>query len=222
MAAARAIDPARRPPLARRGSSTESSPAQSPRQSREPSPKGGDDQRVRVFVRLRPPSKGDGEPIVRTDAARRLIWLGANRDGCVAGAGPGAAAPMQFEVDRVLTPAEDQGAVFGEVAQPVVEAVSRGATGCIMCYGQTGAGKTYTLAGGGGGGEGGIVGRTLRQLLPAGAAAGAAPLRMAYVQVCTELLTKHGPACAGTSAYAQHAHTERAGVHGAAAGLAPA
>ena len=129
--------------------------------------------------------------MVRTDAARRLIWLGAERDG---GGGGGAAPadPVQFEVDRVLTPAEDQAAVYAEVAQPVVEAVSHGATGCIMCYGQTGAGKTYTLAGGGGGDEGGgggIVERTLRQLLPAGAAAaGAAPLRMAYVQVYMELL----------------------------------
>ena len=132
-------------------------------------------------MRLRPPSKGDGDPMVRTDAARRLIWLGADRDSSAAC----AAAPVQFEVDRVLTPAEDQAAVFNEVAQPVVEAVAHGATGCIMCYGQTGAGKTYTLAGGGSGGaEGGIVERTLRQLLPAGAAAGAAPLRMAYVQVC--------------------------------------
>ena len=26
-------------------------------------------------MRLRPPGKGDGEPMVRTDAARRLIWL---------------------------------------------------------------------------------------------------------------------------------------------------
>ena len=137
-------------------------------------------------MRLRPPSKGDGEPTVRTDAARRLIWLGADRDGGAGGAAP--AEPVQFEVDRVLTPAEDQAAVYNEVAQPVVEAVSHGATGCIMCYGQTGAGKTYTLAGGGSGGEGGIVERTLRQLLPAGAAAGAAPLRMAYVQVYMELL----------------------------------
>jgi hypothetical protein len=62
---------------------------------------------------------------------------------------------VQFEVDRVLTPAEDQAAVYNEVAQPVVEAVALGATGCIMCYGQTGSGKTYTLAGGGGGAGGG-------------------------------------------------------------------
>ena len=128
---------------------------------------------MRVFVRLRPPGKGDGEPMVRTDAARRLIWLGAERDGGGAG-GAAPADPVQFEVDRVLTPAEDQAAVYAEVAQPVVEAVSHGATGCIMCYGQTGAGKTYTLAGGGGGDEdggGGIVERALRQLLPAGAGA---------------------------------------------------
>ena len=111
--------------------------------------------------------------MVRTDAARRLIWLGAERDGGGAG-GAAPADPVQFEVDRVLTPAEDQAAVYAEVAQPVVEAVAHGATGCIMCYGQTGAGKTYTLAGGGGGDEGGgggIVERTLRQLLPAGAGA---------------------------------------------------
>ena len=65
-------------------------------------------------MRLRPPSKGDGEPMVRADAARRLIWLGAERDGGGAG-GAAPADPVQFEVDRVLTPAEDQAAVYAEV-----------------------------------------------------------------------------------------------------------
>ena len=111
---------------------------------------------MRVFVRLRPPGKGDGEPMVRTDAARRLIWLGADRDGSGAG-GAAPADPVQFEVDRVLTPAEDQAAVYAEVAQPVVEAVSHGATGCIMCYGQTGAGKSFTLANESAGQEGVMI-----------------------------------------------------------------
>ena len=157
--------------------------------------------------------------MVRTDAARRLIWLGAERDG--GGAGGGAPAdPVQFEVDRVLTPAEDQAAVYAEVAQPVVEAVSHGATGCIMCYGQTGAGKTYTLAGGGGGDEGGgggIVERTLRHLLPAGAGAANPnpdpspnrnPIPSPNPNPSSE---RRGAAADGV----------RAGVHGAAAGPTP-
>ena len=102
---------------------------------------------------------------MRTDAARRLVWLSTDDTA--------ASGPLQFEVDRVLTAAEDQAAVYCEVAHGVVDAVARGATGCIMCYGQTGTGKTYTLAGGGGapsalafGANSGIVERALRQLLP--------------------------------------------------------
>ena len=52
--------------------------------------------------------------MVRADAARRLIWLGAERVGGGAG-GAAPADPVQFEVDRVLTPAEDQAAVYAEV-----------------------------------------------------------------------------------------------------------
>lgn len=37
--------------------------------------------------------------------------------------------------------------------KPVVNAVMEGYTGCVMCYGQTGAGKSYTLANEASGGD---------------------------------------------------------------------
>ena len=44
---------------------------------------------------------------------------------------------------------QDERAVEDEAARPLVSAVAAGGTACLMCYGQTGTGKTYTLGGGG-------------------------------------------------------------------------
>ena len=46
----------------------------------------------------------------------------------------------------------------------VVSAVLEGINGCIMCYGQTGAGKTHTLGNVANGTEG-VVWRALHQIL---------------------------------------------------------
>eukprot|EP01028_Stygiella_incarcerata_P008109 TRINITY_DN3446_c0_g1_i1.p1 TRINITY_DN3446_c0_g1~~TRINITY_DN3446_c0_g1_i1.p1 ORF type:complete len:836 (+),score=260.83 TRINITY_DN3446_c0_g1_i1:145-2508(+) len=54
---------------------------------------------------------------------------------------------FSFKFDRILhnTPQET---VYNEIASDVVKSVLEGYNGTIMCYGQTGAGKTFTMTGG--------------------------------------------------------------------------
>jgi kinesin family protein 6/9 len=54
-----------------------------------------------------------------------------------------------FRFDQVLPPGVDQAGVFRLVASDVVDGALGGYNGCILAYGQTGAGKTFTMSGGG-------------------------------------------------------------------------
>ena len=47
---------------------------------------------------------------------------------------------------QVLTETASQADVYHAAVQPIVEDVLNGYNGTIMAYGQTGAGKTYTLS----------------------------------------------------------------------------
>ncbi|CAI7831189.1 unnamed protein product, partial [Closterium sp. NIES-53] len=53
---------------------------------------------------------------------------------------------MEFEFDSVLPPTATQADVYQVAAKPVVADVLNGYNGTVMAYGQTGAGKTYTLS----------------------------------------------------------------------------
>ena len=94
---------------------------------------------MQVFVRMRPSlDESDGKPVMRTDTTRKLLWLDAADT-----AGP----PLQFEYDGVLAAEDGQERVYTEIAQPLVDAATVGRAACLMCYGQTGTGKTYTFGG---------------------------------------------------------------------------
>ncbi|RLN89948.1 hypothetical protein BBJ28_00017505, partial [Nothophytophthora sp. Chile5] len=54
-----------------------------------------------------------------------------------------------FRFDQVLSPRVDQAGVFAAAASDVVDGALGGYNGCILAYGQTGAGKTFTMSGGG-------------------------------------------------------------------------
>ena len=82
--------------------------------------------------------ESDGKPVMRTDTTRKLLWLDAADT-----AGP----PLQFEYDGVLAAEDGQERVYTEIAQPLVDAATVGRAACLMCYGQTGTGKTYTFGG---------------------------------------------------------------------------
>lgn len=53
---------------------------------------------------------------------------------------------LTFELNHVFTHTDDQNLVFEEV-DPLISSVLDGYNACIMAYGQTGAGKTYTMLG---------------------------------------------------------------------------
>ncbi|KAF1775016.1 Kinesin-like protein [Phytophthora cactorum] len=54
-----------------------------------------------------------------------------------------------FRFDQVLSPGIDQAGVFRWVGSDVVDGALSGYNSCILAYGQTGAGKTFTMSGGG-------------------------------------------------------------------------
>jgi hypothetical protein len=92
---------------------------------------------VRVFVRVRPQFEDEGlmscsfpdENTVRVSAAN---------------VGGSAVPKRDFELDRVFGPHVDQAELFEEI-QPIVQSVFDGYNACVLAYGQTGAGKTYTM-----------------------------------------------------------------------------
>jgi hypothetical protein len=157
---------------------------------------------VRVAVRIRPPVRAD-EMVGGAAAAREsnavhfsgsTLWLlpHSNADGA---GGERQAAARQFGFDWVLGPESTQAHVFAELCEQtrVVDGVLGGVNGCVMAYGQTGAGKTHTLSHLREGDEG-IVPRALQLLFariaaesaPSAASPGAWSVELAYVQIYME------------------------------------
>ena len=69
--------------------------------------------------------------------------------------GPFQQFNVSFSLEATLTDLRNhvtgdganQGTVYSQAAEGVVESVLKGYNGCVMCYGQTGTGKTYTMMG---------------------------------------------------------------------------
>lgn len=118
--------------------------------------------------------------LLRTDSSQKLVWV----DGSDA-----SSSPLQFEFDGVLAMNDGQQLVYSQVAQPLVDATIAGRSACLMCYGQTGTGKTYTFGGGEvlrsasiSQSEHGVLGRALQNLMERMEPLGLS-LSMCYVQV---------------------------------------
>ncbi|KAL3656776.1 hypothetical protein V7S43_018335 [Phytophthora oleae] len=101
-------------------------------------------KRVRVCIRVRPTTEPLGhvghDGAVVINEQEQSISMVTNT---VSGGG------TSFRFDQVLSPAIDQGGVFRSVGAEVVDGALGGYNGCILAYGQTGAGKTFTMSGGG-------------------------------------------------------------------------
>ena len=130
--------------------------------------------RVRVTVRVRPEvsdrEQGTGHLLCQ---GGRLWLVEGGKDADGAGGSSGMASPRgnkestrQFVFDAALPPLTTQEEVFNATCLEtgVLKGVTEGFNGCVMCYGQTGAGKTHTL-GNAVAGQEGIVPRALRYLL---------------------------------------------------------
>ncbi|BBN13099.1 hypothetical protein MPTK1_6g00780 [Marchantia polymorpha subsp. ruderalis] len=101
----------------------------------------GDGERVRVTVRLRPPTKAE-----QRDDEGPFIFLDTDRNTVVLRRTGSFEAFTEFQFDGVLPSGCQQVDVYNTAARPVVLDVLQGYNGTIMAYGQTGAGKTYTLS----------------------------------------------------------------------------
>lgn len=95
----------------------------------------------------------------------------------------------------VWGPEASQSEVFKSVGAPQVHAVLSGVNASVIAYGQTGAGKTYTVCGGGTPATAGIASRAVRQLFagavgaPAlGAVHGSFSVRVSFCEVYGEAI----------------------------------
>lgn len=123
------------------------------------SAQGGASHRIRVVVRLRPTK---AEATIRVDLGARTLTVPNSRspiDGAPQGVSKGAvdhtAEGLRFGVDAIYDTGASQRDVFDGECAPLVAGVLEGVTGTLLAYGQTGAGKTYTVLGKGGATSGG-------------------------------------------------------------------
>ena len=102
---------------------------------------------IRVFCRVRPPSKIDTEaarityPDNESDS-KELEVMGVPEKSSL---GTITTKTNAFAFDRVFGPQSANADVFGEISQLVQSALD-GYNVCIFCYGQTGSGKTFTMS----------------------------------------------------------------------------
>jgi kinesin family protein C1 len=102
---------------------------------------------IRVMCRVRPTHESETQPakIAFPDAdtdSREVAVQGPDKQSAM---GNVTTANYSYNFDRVFAPASQNGEVFEEISQLVQSALD-GYNVCIFCYGQTGAGKTYTMS----------------------------------------------------------------------------
>lgn len=100
---------------------------------------------VRVLVRVRPPNAREiasGYAKALTVHEQRAITL-HNRSN----ARESVKGSSCYAYDHVCDEAVTQEEIFQRVGRDVVDGVVEGYHGCVLAYGQTGAGKTYTMQG---------------------------------------------------------------------------
>ena len=106
-------------------------------------------ENVRVLVRVRPPNARELDGgYAKSIHAHSDTQLSVTRAGSAAHAGAhGTMTSSSFAYDYVCDETQSQEAIFERVGAPIVDGVVEGFHGCVLAYGQTGAGKTYTMQG---------------------------------------------------------------------------
>ena len=153
--------------------------------------------RVRVFIRVRPSVRSDEKASEATGGVKSSalhcqgdrLWMLETADGSPRHGDAKGASPRQFVFDQAISPDGTQEDVFRHACldTDVLRGVLDGINGCVMCYGQTGAGKTHTLGNTSPGSEG-IVFRALAYLFENMEGASKREVRLSYVQIYNEQL----------------------------------
>ncbi|XP_044741165.1 kinesin-like protein KIF3A [Chrysoperla carnea] len=102
----------------------------------------GQEENVRVVVRVRPSSKKEKKlnctNIVNVDTFTRSLTV--KKPG-------GNEPPKTYTFDYVFDETATQMEIYSETTRNIVDSVIDGYNGTILAYGQTGTGKTYTMSG---------------------------------------------------------------------------
>jgi hypothetical protein len=114
---------------------------------------------VKVFVRFRPVNKreqsekdvssSEGSLDVCDDASVKLVIKGKEN---------------AFTFDRVFTGSSRQEDVYASVASEAIQDVLNGFHATVFAYGQTGAGKSFTMFGGGDESAAGVIPRAAKHI----------------------------------------------------------
>ncbi|KAG8443466.1 hypothetical protein GDO86_012025 [Hymenochirus boettgeri] len=99
---------------------------------------------VKVFVRVKP-TPNFAHHQIKIGEDKKTIDIHIRKDDKL-GVVNNKRSDWSFKLDGLLHNASQE-TVYDTVAKPVVSKVLDGYNGTIMCYGQTGAGKTYTITG---------------------------------------------------------------------------
>ncbi|CDZ96288.1 kinesin-domain-containing protein [Phaffia rhodozyma] len=101
---------------------------------------------IRVFCRVRPPIVADGQvaSIAYPDRDGKQIVVTSSQDAAIGGT---REQIIPFAFDKVFQPHSTQSDVFEEISG-LTQSVLDGYNCCIFAYGQTGAGKSFTMEGG--------------------------------------------------------------------------
>uniref|UniRef100_A0A6I8NK65 Kinesin-like protein n=1 Tax=Ornithorhynchus anatinus TaxID=9258 RepID=A0A6I8NK65_ORNAN len=101
-------------------------------------------RKARAFVRVRPTDDFPHD-VMRFGPDNKTLEIHVEKDSR-RGVVNNQQTDWSFEMDGILHDAS-QDSVYGAVAEEAVAQAIEGYNGTIMCYGQTGAGKTYTMTG---------------------------------------------------------------------------
>ncbi len=116
---------------------------------------------VQVFARFRPLNRRE---LKDGGEQQALIFRPKVEGKTITVDKPVGDGSKDFTFDHIFGPEADQQTIYEHVARPIVEQVMKGFNATLLAYGQTGAGKTYTLTGGSDEQSRGLVGRMMHDI----------------------------------------------------------
>ncbi|KAL0946870.1 hypothetical protein HGRIS_013036 [Hohenbuehelia grisea] len=106
---------------------------------------------IQVYIRCRRRSEReiqDNSPIIVSSAGAKSKEVSIETSAPVSSLGIVTLPPVRtYPYDLVFGPEADQALIYHEVVAPMLEQVTMGYNCTLFAYGQTGTGKTYTMAG---------------------------------------------------------------------------